>query len=321
VQDSRPVAMVRACLAWLLILTALIAAVAPASPGGPAEHPPTYFVLQACLLAALFVGGAFMNRRGVPLLAVLGVYWAARVFAGVFVAVAWDVSVLSRVLTASTLGLLRIADTGGVASNANVFSWLSSAFYLAVAAAGFLAAASVRRARSSRIAQSSAGQEAAEAALAPAHSAEPPSWRERVIAMIRRRERNGWWAYAVWLVPYLLYAAFQIEEGSFHDGAGFQQMWPLALPLLVVVAQWLWPTVLGWVVLVAPTAFFVITGVLAAVQPDSISMSYSDPQWLRLRLVFLALLLIGGVALGGAWPERRGGLLSRASSRLRFSLG
>jgi len=115
--------------------------------------------------------------------------------------------------------------------------------------------------------------------------------------LVERRSRRGWWAYVIWLVVYLPTAMMFAGEMFFHSGTRAAQMWPLLMPIVVLITQWVRPTLLGWVVIFLPTFLYFGVGVYYAITNNL----GPHPQWehdsegVILGGVFLAALL--GVCL------------------------
>jgi hypothetical protein len=127
-----------------------------------------------------------------------------------------------------------------------------------------------------------------------------------LVALVERRSRRGWWAYLIWLLVYLPTAMMFAGEMSFHGGAKTAQMWPLLLPIVIIIVQWMRPTLLGWVVLSLPTMIYFGVGIYYLVDNNL----GAQPQWktdsagVILGFVFLGALLCVCVALiFGARPR------------------
>lgn len=93
--------------------------------------------------------------------------------------------------------------------------------------------------------------------------------------LVGRRSRQGSWAYAVWLMLYLLTAWLFAGELAFHSGAGPYQMLPLLIPVFVVAAQIAYPTLLGWSLIFVPSILYCGAGIYFLLR-NSIQM---QPQW------------------------------------------
>jgi len=118
-------------------------------------------------------------------------------------------------------------------------------------------------------------------------------------ALIRERSRNGWWAYLIWLFVYLLTAALFAEEAHFHGGAGASKLWPLVIPIFVIICQWARPTILGWALVSVPTVLYFCLGLYYAIA-NNIG---PHPQWeydssgVVLGVIFLLALLGACISL------------------------
>jgi hypothetical protein len=112
-------------------------------------------------------------------------------------------------------------------------------------------------------------------------------------ALIQQRSRRGWWAYVIWLLVYLPLVMFFAGEMSFHSGARVAQMWPLLVPIVILIVQWARPTVLGWIVVFLPTLLYFGVGVYYIITNNL----GAHPQWehdsegVILGSFFLAALL------------------------------
>ena len=47
----------------------------------------------------------------------------------------------------------------------------------------------------------------------------------------------------------------------FHGGVPIQNMWPLAIPLLLIAFQIAYPTILAWIVIFLPSALYTSVGI------------------------------------------------------------
>jgi hypothetical protein len=127
----------------------------------------------------------------------------------------------------------------------------------------------------------------------------PKSKAAWLAALVERRSRRGWWAYVIWLLVYLPTAMMFAGEMSAHGGAGAAQMWPLLIPIVILIAQWVRPTILGWGVLFLPTLLYFGIGVYYLIRNNL----GAHPQWehdsegVILGSVFLAALLVACAAL------------------------
>jgi len=128
-----------------------------------------------------------------------------------------------------------------------------------------------------------------------------------LVALVQRRSWRGWWAYVIWLLVYLVTAMMFADEMAFHSGATATQMWPLLIPIVIIVVQWVRPTVLGWAVICLPTFLYFGVGVYYAVTNNL----GPHPQWehdsqgVILGSFFLAALLAACIALTLAARPRR----------------
>jgi hypothetical protein len=120
-----------------------------------------------------------------------------------------------------------------------------------------------------------------------------------LVALVQRRSRRGWWVYVIWLLVYLFTAMMYAGEIAFHSGVMAVQMWPLVIPVLIVIAQWVRPTMLGWAVICLPTFLYFVVGVYYLVRNNL----GPHPQWehdsggVILGSFFLAALLAACIAL------------------------
>jgi hypothetical protein len=121
----------------------------------------------------------------------------------------------------------------------------------------------------------------------------PKSKAAWLTALIRRRSRRGWWAYVIWLLVYLPTAIMYAGAISFLSGASAAQMWPLLIPIVIPIVQWVRPTILGWAVIFLPTFLYFAIGFYYAIR-NNIG---PHPQWeddsegVILGTVYLATLL------------------------------
>jgi hypothetical protein len=129
-----------------------------------------------------------------------------------------------------------------------------------------------------------------------------------LIALIRQRSRRGWWVYMIWL---LIYAPTAMMFAG-DSGASVARMWPLLIPVAILVLQWVRPTILVWAVISLPTFLYFGIGIYYAITNNL----GPHPQWehdsegVILGSVFLASLLGVCVALMfavrlGAFRETR----------------
>lgn len=138
----------------------------------------------------------------------------------------------------------------------------------------------------------------------------------RVIrSLIERRGRRGTWAYAAWLVAYLVTAWLFAGELAFHAGAGLFQMLPLLIPVLVVVVQIVYPTLLGWVVILIPSVLYCGAGVYFLVR----NATRRRPQWeddpagFVMGSVFVGAYLAVCLCLILARPRRSTGIVGEGA--------
>ena len=106
-------------------------------------------------------------------------------------------------------------------------------------------------------------------------------------------------ALLVCLLVYLPTAMMFAGEMSFHSRARAAQMWPLLIPIVILIVQWVRPTPLGWAVIFMPTFLYFGVGVYYAISNNL----GPHPQWeydsegVILGSVFLAALLGVCIAL------------------------
>ncbi len=106
---------------------------------------------------------------------------------------------------------------------------------------------------------------------------------------------------------YLFTAMMFADEVAFHSGATAGHLWPLLIPIGIVIVQWVRPTVLGWAVIFLPTFMYFGLGVYYAVANNL----GPHPQWehdlqgVVLGSFFLgALLAACGVLMFAARPRK-----------------
>jgi hypothetical protein len=130
--------------------------------------------------------------------------------------------------------------------------------------------------------------------------------------LIKRRSRRGWWIYVIWLLSYVLSVMLYLGD----TGADLAQVWPLFIPIPILVLQWVRPTVLVWVAISLPTflyfgivAFYEIIDITGP-RPHGQSQWDSDSQGVILGWIFFAAWLVVCIALmfaprPGAFRETR----------------
>jgi len=129
--------------------------------------------------------------------------------------------------------------------------------------------------------------------------ATPRSKAAWLVALVQRHSHRGWWAYLIWLLVYLFFAMMFAGEMEFHNGATAAQVWPLLIPIVVVIVQWIRPTVLGWAVICLPTILYFGVGVYYMITENL----GPHPQWehdlggVILGSLFLAVLLAACLSL------------------------
>jgi hypothetical protein len=122
--------------------------------------------------------------------------------------------------------------------------------------------------------------------------------------LIQRRSRRGAWVYAILLLAYYMPTAMMLaSEMRFANPA---QAWPLLVPLVVVIVQWVRPTILGWACIAMPTFLYFCIGVYYAVANNlgpSQQWEY-DREGVVFGTVYLTVLLGVCMALTfAAWPR------------------
>jgi hypothetical protein len=96
--------------------------------------------------------------------------------------------------------------------------------------------------------------------------------------------------HLILLLAYVLGAMMFIGD----IGGGSARMWPLLIPIGIIVGQWIRPTILGWVIIIVPTILYFAVGVYYLVA-NNIG---AHPQWeddaegVILGSFFLAALLV-----------------------------
>jgi hypothetical protein len=117
-------------------------------------------------------------------------------------------------------------------------------------------------------------------------------------ALIKERSRRAWWAYLIWLLIYAPTAMMFV--GS--TGASAAKVWPLLIPVAILILQWIRPTILVWAVISLPTFLYFGVAIYYAITNNL----GPHPQWeydsegVVLGSVFLAALLGVCVALMAA---------------------
>ena len=94
-------------------------------------------------------------------------------------------------------------------------------------------------------------------------------------SLFQRRHRRHSWAYVLWLLAYLPTAWLYAGELAFHAGARAYQMWPLLVPVAIVIAQMIYPTLAGWVVILIPSVLYTGVGVFYLIR----NATEKQPQW------------------------------------------
>jgi hypothetical protein len=130
----------------------------------------------------------------------------------------------------------------------------------------------------------------------------------RMIALIQKRSRRGWWAYVIWLLIYV--PSIMLFAGD--TGTSVGQMWPFLIPVAILVLQLVQPTILVWAVISLPTflyfGIFIYYAIAYKVGPQP--MWDYDSQGVILGWVFFPALLGACVSLMvaaklGAFRETR----------------
>jgi hypothetical protein len=84
-----------------------------------------------------------------------------------------------------------------------------------------------------------------------------------------------------------------------HKGTASAQGWPLLIPVIVVIVQWIRPTILGWAVICLPTLIYISVGACYIITENL----GPHPQWERdpsgvvLGSLFLGVLLASCILL------------------------
>jgi len=108
-----------------------------------------------------------------------------------------------------------------------------------------------------------------------------------LVFLFRRRSRRGWWAYLIWVLPYLLVASWFAADVNLS----LSRQLPLLLPIVLVIVQWVWPTVLGWAVIFTPTFLYFCDCASYLVQTiKDCFASNPDIEGIVCFLIFLGLL-------------------------------
>jgi hypothetical protein len=129
--------------------------------------------------------------------------------------------------------------------------------------------------------------------------AAPKSKAAWLVALVQLRSHRGWWAYLIWLLVYLFFAMMFAEEMGAHDGATATQGWPLLVPIVVVIVQWIRPTILGWAIICLSTLIYFGVGAYYMITENF----GPHPQWKHdlggviLGSLFLVVLLAVCIAL------------------------
>jgi len=82
-----------------------------------------------------------------------------------------------------------------------------------------------------------------------------------ISTIIEKRSRKGFWVYILLGLVYIVFALWYAEELRFHGGIPIQNMWPLAIPLLLITFQIVYPTMLAWIVIFLPSALYTSVGI------------------------------------------------------------
>jgi hypothetical protein len=120
-------------------------------------------------------------------------------------------------------------------------------------------------------------------------------------SLFQRRPRRHTWAYVLWLFAYV--PAAWLFAGD--TGAQVYQLWPLLVPVVIVVAQMMYTTLVGWVVIVVPSALYSGVGVFYLIR----NATETPPQWqydssgFIMGLIFIGAFVAVCVALIFARPR------------------
>jgi hypothetical protein len=138
----------------------------------------------------------------------------------------------------------------------------------------------------------------------------PPKSKLRwLVALTKERSRRGWWAYLIWLLLYAPTAMMYVDD----TGASAIKLWPLLIPVAILILQWVRPTIIVWAIISLPTFLYFGIGIYYFITNNL----GPHPQWehdsegVILGSVFLGLLLAVCIVLMapaklGAFRETRG---------------
>ena len=122
-----------------------------------------------------------------------------------------------------------------------------------------------------------------------------------LLSLVRRRSRVKAWAYAIWLLVYLLTGCYCV--GGLEIPAA--RAWPFLIPVGLLIVHVVYPTLLGWLIFFVPTVLYLGAGVYYAVS-NNIG---PHPQWqgdmegVVLGSVFIAAMFGVCAALYSARPR------------------
>lgn len=128
--------------------------------------------------------------------------------------------------------------------------------------------------------------------------------------VVSPRSHRGWWAYLPFALGYLLFCLVMVADlnvGSTPLRA-LSRSWPLLIPMVVLLVQWVRPTLLGWAVIFWPAHTYIsIAAATAAFDGFG-----RDPQWRHdptaFFLGFMLLVWMSAWTFGlmwAAWPRPR----------------
>jgi hypothetical protein len=123
-------------------------------------------------------------------------------------------------------------------------------------------------------------------------------WRNKlkIATLFEKRSRKGLWIYIPFALVYAFLSLWYAEEIGFHQGIPMWRMWPLTIPLILIIFQIIYPTLIVWFLIAAPFALYTCVGIYFFVKRTFGAQWEYDPSGYIMGFVFIltmALICLG----------------------------
>jgi hypothetical protein len=99
--------------------------------------------------------------------------------------------------------------------------------------------------------------------------------RDWLNALTQRRSNRSRWVYVLCLLGYVATALMFAADIGVNSGAMLARLWPLLIPVGILITQLIRPTILGWAVISLPAFLYFGCGIYYAIRNDL----GPHPQW------------------------------------------